>query len=140
MNEKKLKVLIQEAVIEALTAEITWEKKTDEKTGLPLAAPEYKVEKVFLPAFWIQHLKLHEGAARGLHEDVSKKNNLIDGMSAKMGQVEAKLEVVGNVLLGLEGAAKTLAALADRVKERYPEIGATPAEKIGGEDGEGNAG
>lgn len=110
------------AVIEALTVEITWEKVRDEKTGLPLAAVERRNEKVFLPAFFCQHLKFHEGAALGLHEDVSKKNNLIEGMAKEMVAMDEKLGAIGQTLLGMETVVNALAALSDWVNERYPEI------------------
>ena len=93
MKEEKLKQLIREAVIEALTVELTWEKRRDEKTGVPLAVPDIRKENVFLPSFLVQQMSFHEGAFRGLQEDVSKRNNLIDRLSGK-------IEIIGRALLG----------------------------------------
>lgn len=130
---------VKRAVIDALTVEITWEKVRDEKTGLPLAAVERRNERVFLPAFFCQHLKFHEGAARGLHEDVSKKNNMIDGMAREMAETGEKLKAIGQALIGMETTARVLAALLDRVKQRYPSL-RSPAfamlEEVQGDDDE----
>jgi hypothetical protein len=109
MNERKLKALISEAVEEALTVEITWEKRHDENTGVPLAAPELRKEKIFLPAFLTQHLKFQEGAFRGLQEDVSKKNNEIS-------ELTKKVNAIGNVLIGMESSAKRLAGFSDAIR------------------------
>lgn len=109
MNEKKLKQLISEAVVEALTVEITWEKHKDEKTGFPLATPELKTEKVFLPSFIMQHLKFQEGAFRGLQEDVDHAKN------AMSNQVE-KIDAIGKAFLTLEGSALTIVSLAHAIK------------------------
>jgi len=109
MREEKLKELIREAVTEALTVELTWEKRRDEKTGVPLAVPDLRKEKVFLPSFLVQQISFHEGAFRGLQEDVSKKNNAIDRLAEKV-------EIVGQVLLGMEQSARRLASFSDVVK------------------------
>ena len=75
---EEVKQMIKEAVEEALTVEIQWEKMRDEKTGLPLKHPERRNEKVFLPALITQILPYHEGALRGMQETVDKevKNSL----------------------------------------------------------------
>ncbi len=67
---------IKAAVEEALTVEMQVEKATDDKTGQPLPHKEYRVEQVFLPAYFCQHLKFHEGAYRGMQETVDKVTNV----------------------------------------------------------------
>lgn len=95
ISEDKLKKWIQDAVIEALTVEIDWEKTKDEKTGLPLKHPERRREKVFLPAFITQLLPYHEGSLRGMQETVDRevKNSIA---------FANKVEAIGNILLGHE--------------------------------------
>jgi uncharacterized coiled-coil protein SlyX len=109
MKDEKLKTIIQEAVINALTVEITLEKRRDEKTGVPLAVPKIQKEKVFLPSFLVQQISFQEGAFRGLQEDVNKKNNAIDKLADK-------LDVVGKTLLGMESSAKRLAGFTDALR------------------------
>lgn len=67
---------IKEAVKEALTVEMQVEKAIDDNTGQPLPHKEYRVEQVFLPAYFCQHLKFHEGAYRGMQETVDKVTNV----------------------------------------------------------------
>ena len=95
-NDKKWLVEeIEKAVVKALTVEIQWEKVRDEATGLPLASREMKTEDVFLPSFFVQHLKYHEGAFRGLQETVDMvKNSNADGLE--------KLQALGEFLIALE--------------------------------------
>jgi len=100
-DKKWLVEEIEKAVVKALTVEIQWEKARDEETGMPLAHKEYKVEDVFLPAFWGQHLKFHEGAYRGMQETVDKLTNAhADGL--------AKLQALGEFLIGMEPTLKAL--------------------------------
>ena len=99
-DKKWLKEEIRQAVTEALTVEIQWEKARDEKTGMPLVHKEYKVEDVFLPSFFVQHLKFHEGAFRGLQETVDMvKNSNADGLE--------KLQALGEFLIGMEPALRS---------------------------------
>lgn len=111
VNEDKLRAIIKETVIDALTVDMTWEKRRDENTGLPLAVPEYKTEKVFLPSFIAQNIKFQEGAFRGVQEDLGKKQGEI---------VEAtkKIEVLGNFLLASESMFYKLAQFTDLLTEQ----------------------
>ena len=106
-----LKDEIREAVREALTVEIQWEKVRDEETGMPLATREYKTEDVFLPAFWVQHLKFYEGNFLGLNESVQNLRNSNDeGLK--------KLEALGAFLIGME---PTLRKLLEGDTEQRPD-------------------
>lgn len=110
-NEKKfIKDSIKEAVIEALTVEMTIEKVRDEKTGQPLAVKQVKTEKTFLPSFLAQILPYYEGALRGMQKDVEKNNNKIIG-------VDEKIQAVGDILIQTENSLKALAALSDHIKQ-----------------------
>ena len=110
VNEDKLKKFIQEAVIEALTVEVDWEKTRDEKTGLPLKHPERRKEKIFLPAFITQLLPYHEGALRGVQETVDRevKNSLA---------FAEKVEAIGNILLGHEQNLIEFAKFVEHAKQ-----------------------
>ena len=101
-NDKKWLVgEIEKAVVKALTVEIQWEKVRDEATGLPLASREMKTEDVFLPSFFVQHLKYHEGAFRGLQETVDMvKNSNAAGLE--------KLQALGEFLIGMEPALRSI--------------------------------
>ena len=93
--------IIRKVVREELTVEMTWVKEKDEKTGQPLAAPEYKTEKVFLPSFFVQNLKFHEGAYRGFQETIDKHD-----ISIK--RLEKGIEASVNILLSMEKPLKQL--------------------------------
>ena len=94
-DKQDIKDMVREAVREELTVEMTLEKHRDETTGLPLAKPEIKTERVFLPAFIVQTLSYNEGAFRGLQEDISKRNQSVDALAER-------LEAVGRVLIDLQ--------------------------------------
>ena len=111
MNEKKLKKMIQEAVEEALTVEITLEKRRDEKTGLPLKHPEIKTEQVFLPSFFCQLLPFYEASNRGMQETVDKK-------IAVSGEAMKQIEAIGNILLGHEENLIKFAKFITYVQEK----------------------
>jgi hypothetical protein len=109
-NEKKLTKLIEQAVTNALTVEMTMEKVRDEKTGQPLAKKELIKEKVFLPSFLVQVLSQNEGAFRGLQEQTCKQSGKVDDL-------KTKVDAIGNVLLQTENSLKELAGLSDNVKQ-----------------------
>jgi hypothetical protein len=110
VNDDKLRELIKEAVIDALTAEITLEKHKDDKTGMPLAAVEIIKEKVFLPAFWAQNIKFQEGAFRGVQKDLGKKQGEIL-------EATKKIESLGNFLVSCESMFTRLAQFTDLLIE-----------------------
>jgi hypothetical protein len=60
--------------------------------------------------FLAAYLPKLEGALRGLQEDTDKTKN-------RVSESVARLEAIGGILLGMESAAKTLAALSDRIKQ-----------------------
>lgn len=131
--EEHLPKLIEAAVTGALTAEIDWEKHRDEKTGQPLAHPERVKERIFLPAFWVQHLKFHEGAYRGFQEDINKTNNRV---RSTMLQNKA----IAKILLGSQKALEDLARFAVALREtgllsQLEKIGAIEYEGMGGPGG-----
>lgn len=90
-----IKDAVAEAVVGALTVEMTWEQLKDPETGLPLAAPKLVNEMVFLPAFFCQHIKFHEGAFRGSQETLDKvKNNAA--------QLRKRVDIMGQSFLTLQ--------------------------------------
>lgn len=75
VNETRLRAIVDEAaraaVEQALTVEWTLERRTGDD-GRPLRVPEIRTEKVFLPSILVQQFYRHEGALRGLQEDLGK--------------------------------------------------------------------
>ena len=71
INDQKLKDMVEAAVVGALTVDLTLERRTD-AAGQPLRVPEVKTERVFLPSVLVQQFYRHEGALRGLQEDLGK--------------------------------------------------------------------
>ena len=108
-DKQWIKEAIKEVVVDSLTVEWTIEKVRDEKTGQPLAVPERITEKVFIPSAFLQILPYHEGALRGVQEDMNKNNNKINDMNNK-------LSSVGNILLQTENSLKCIAAMSDHLK------------------------
>lgn len=111
---EKIEKIVDKAVVNALTVEMTWEKVRDEKTGQPLAVSEKITEEVFLPSVLVQTLNFYEGAMRGFQEDQNKNNNKITDMSEKVA-------VIGNILLQTEDSLKKLASISDRLKLIEPD-------------------
>lgn len=91
---------IKAAVEEALTVEMQVEKAIDDKTGQPLPHKEYKVEQVFLPAYFCQHLKFHEGAYRGMQETVDKVTNVSNRTADKVELIGQTLATMGDTFIG----------------------------------------
>jgi hypothetical protein len=91
---------IKKAVEEALTVEIQVEKAIDDKTGQPLPHKEYRVEQVFLPAYFCQHLKFHEGAYRGMQETVDKVTNVSNRTAEDVTLIGQTLATMTDPLLG----------------------------------------
>jgi hypothetical protein len=99
---KEISDAAEKAVNKALTVEMTWEKVLDDKTGQPLAAKELRKEDVFLPAFWTQHLKYHEGVYRGMRKTLGEQRNRLAGNLALNKGIIVKLEQVRKVFKGLQ--------------------------------------
>lgn len=110
VSEDKLAKLIQEAVVKALTVEMTLEKVKDDKTGTPLATKEIIKEEVFLPSFLSQILSQNEGATRGLQEQICMQSN-------KINKLDNELKAVGNIIISTENSLKCLATLTDDIKQ-----------------------
>ena len=68
-------------------------------------------EKWHVLDFYAAYAPKIEAALRGMQEDVDRTVNQVD----LQGQ---RIEAVGNVLIGMEQSAKTVAALADLVKAK----------------------
>jgi len=109
-DKKWLLEQIKVAVNEALTTEIDWEKVKDEKTGQLLPHPERIKEEVFLPAFFCQHMKFHEGAYRGMQETVDKVTNVSLRTADDVKLIGETLVTMTNPLLG---AARLIEHLRD---------------------------
>jgi hypothetical protein len=113
LSKKDKEFLIREirsAVKEELTVEIEMEKNRDERTGQKLAKSEKFIEKVFLPSMILQMLPYHEGALRGMQEDISKNN-------CEMAGFQKKFVAMAELILATEKSLKCIAALSDRVKQ-----------------------
>lgn len=106
--KEEIKVMVREAVRDALTAEITWEKVLDDKTGTPLAQREIKTEDIFLPAFWVQNLKYHEGVYRGMRQTLAEQRDRMSHAVATNKGVMIKLEHVRKVFKGLTDTLLTI--------------------------------
>lgn len=109
-DKKWLTKAIKKAVKDELTVEIQLEKAIDEKTGQPLPHKEYKVEKVFLPSYFAQHLKFHEGAYRGMQETVDKTVNVTN----KIGH---DVELIGQTLVSMTNPLLGAARLIEYLRE-----------------------
>ena len=98
---KEISELVDKAVVKALTVEMTWEKVLDDKTGQPLATKELLKEDVYLPSFWTQHLKYHEGVYRGMRKTLGEQRNRLAGNLALNKGIIVKLEQVRKVFKGM---------------------------------------
>lgn len=110
IKEETLTKLIQEAVVKALTVEMTLEKVRDDKTGQPLATKELIKEEVFLPSFLAQILSQNEGATRGLQEQICMQSN-------KINNLDEKVKTVGNIMIQTENSLRCLATITDDIKQ-----------------------
>lgn len=101
---------IRKVIREELTVTMHWEKMRNPDTGEPLAHPERWQEEVFLPSFFVQHLKFHEGAFRGMQEDVNKSNN-------RSAQLVGKVNSLGHTLIGMENSVFAMAEFANLLNQ-----------------------
>jgi len=108
MKEKRLKELIRESVIEALTVEVDMEIVRDAETGKPLKHPKITKETVFLPSFMTQVLSFQEGALRGMQEDANKESNKIAKIYDSFPFLIECLTSVNKSLLELEAPKQTI--------------------------------
>lgn len=102
VSEQKLKEIVAAAVRAALTVELTIKRRRDPQTGLLLAVPQEKTETVFLPSVITQMIPFHEGALRGLQEDLGKHavaaaeiRRLADSIEAARPLLTRIAEVIG---------------------------------------------
>jgi len=108
MREKKLRGLIKEVMIEALTVEIDMEVVRDTETGKPLKHPKIVKEEVFLPSFLTQVLSFQEGALRGMQEDANKESNKIAKIYDSFPYLIECLEGINRSLPKLETPKQTV--------------------------------
>jgi len=113
----ELRKIIREEIIKALSAEITWEKVKDENTGIPLAAKEVIKEKIFLPAFFCQHLKFHEGAYRGMQETTDTVKNSIIGNTASINECINTIKAMRDIFLLFEDSIKQITNVGMIIKD-----------------------
>jgi hypothetical protein len=116
MNKKdreEIRQIVAAAVAEALTVEWTVERRRDERTGQPLAVPETRRERVFLPSAIVQLLPYHEGALRGLQQDFARAHIAAHGenLSALVALIEQAQPVL-----------KKLAWFADLVERQQARL------------------
>lgn len=109
-DKKWLTKAIKKAVKDELTVEMQWEQVKDEESGQPLAHPKLRIEKVFLPSYFAQHLKFHEGAYRGMQETVDNSKNI----SAKIGR---DVELIGETLVTMTQPLLGAARLIEYLRE-----------------------
>lgn len=122
----EIRSIIQEELKAALFRTITIERGPRQQ-GDPEKV--IKEEQWNLLDFLAAYLPKIEAALRGMQEDTDKTKN-------RVVQSAERVEAIGSILIGMESAAKALAALSDRVKERYPEIEAGQTARCGGGRGE----
>jgi hypothetical protein len=92
--------MVEKAVVKALTVEMTWERALDD-SGNPLAAKELKTENVYLPSFWLQHLKYHEGVYRGMRKNIGEQRDKLSKSAALNKGAIIKLEQIRKVFKGM---------------------------------------
>ncbi len=128
--------LVKTAVVDALTVEIQWEKVKDDETGVPLATPEYRIENVFLPSYFSQHLKFHEGAFRGQQETFDHVKNNLKNLDKRVGVMGQSFLTLQEPMVLLERFVGLLvkSGIMDRMEDAIP-AGPTGQElkKIDGE-------
>jgi len=115
--EVTVRDMVEKAVVKALTVEMTWEKVLDDKTGMPLASKELRKEDVFLPSFWTQHLKYHEGVYRGMRKVLGEQRSRLSQSSALNKGVIRKLEQVRKVFKGLQDTLLVMNRFASALEE-----------------------
>lgn len=108
-DREEIKKIVAEAISDALTVEVTYEKKRDEKTGIPLATPELKKEKEYLPIWWMRYLPHYEASNRGIQETQDKQANTILKLTEEINQLKEGVGATVNILLALEGSIKEIA-------------------------------
>ena len=117
MTKEEIKKVVTEAIVEALTIEVTYEKHRDEKTGQPLATPELKKEKEYLPIWWMRYLPHYEASNRGLQENQDKQANTILQLTNDIKDLKQGMSVIGEIMLQTEKSLKVITGEAVRLKE-----------------------
>lgn len=110
--ENGIREIIKAEVQEALTVEIEWEQRRDPETGLPLATPRYTKEKIFLPAFFCQHLKFQEGAFRGFQETADRQKNRMNKAFGASMAVRKQVEAMGKLFADFQRPLTLLSRFA----------------------------
>ncbi len=106
-DKHEIRKIFHEELKAALFRTITIEHGP-EKQGDPEKV--IKEEEVHVLDFLAVYLPKIEGALRGVQEDVDKAKN-------RVSEYNQKLDIVGQTLIGMETAARTMAALAERARE-----------------------
>lgn len=106
-DRQAIRTMIREELKDALCRKITIERGPRQQ-GDPEKV--VKEEEWNVLDFLAVYLPKIEGALRGMQEDVDKTSNKV------MVQGE-RLAAIGNVLLGMETAAKRIATVSDQVRQ-----------------------
>ena len=117
MTKEEIKQIVSEAIQEALTIEVTYEKRRDEKTGMPLATPELKKEKEYLPIWWIRYLPHYEASNRGIQETQDKQSNTILKLTEELKDLKQGMAAIANIMIQAEKSIKILSEKAVEVKQ-----------------------
>lgn len=117
MTKEEIKKAVTEAIVEALTIDVTYEKHRDEKTGQPLATPELKKEKEYLPIWWMRYLPHYEASNRGIQETQDKQSNKILELTNDIKELKQGMSVIGEIMLQTEKSLKAISGEAVRLKE-----------------------
>ncbi len=114
MLTKKDKAAIRQIIQEELK-DAFFRKITIERCPRGPGDPEkvIKEEDWNILDFLLGYIPKIEGALRGMQEDIDRAKNNIAGNNKR-------LEAIGNVLIGMEQAAKTIAMISDEVKKALP--------------------
>lgn len=116
MTKADIKKAVSEAIVDALTIEVKYEKRRDEKTGQPLATPEIITEKEYLPIWWVRYLPHYEASNRGIQETQDKQANKMIELSNQIKQLKEGMEAIGNVVFQAEESLKCISAISDQIK------------------------
>lgn len=108
-DKEYLKEEIKNAVVEALTVPIVLEKHRDDKTGQPLATPQIIQKEVFLPSYITEILPYHEGALRGMQENMDKEGQRLE-------KAIKAVELMSSILNGYQESILLTAEVSKNLK------------------------
>lgn len=116
MNKKEIKEMVQEAVQESLTVEVTYEQHIDPETGQPLSTVKLKKENEFLPIWWMRYLPRYEAAMRGMQETQDKQSNKILELTNEIKDLKQGMSIIGEIMLQTEQSLKHITFISDNIK------------------------